>query len=190
MPHRNLERKAHHDRFSPEKSYLAVSKKSQQKMRHDKQQSSMSNMKTVHYDDDKQDWEIAPVSAPNDAFQTVDVDIAAIGIRDDDLDFDDFKVAEPRHFNNTAKVGFTDELKTRSVQVFGQREGNFGEPEVKDVEDDRDFIRDIEQTENMKRSVYTASINLKNEADIGEGLQEPRPTDPRKRIQTEAKPDK
>lgn len=53
-------------------------------------------------------------------------------------------------------------------------------PEVKDVEDDRDFIRDIEGTENMKRSVYTASINLKDENEIGEGL-EVRATDLRPR---------
>lgn len=107
MPHRNLEKPSKHQneanaRFSPEKYH--VSKKAQMKM-------TKQNMKSAHYDDGKYDQ-------PNDAFQTVDVDIAAIGINDD-LDFDDFKVDDPRQFNNTAKVGFTDELKTHSVQVFG-----------------------------------------------------------------------
>lgn len=64
-------------------------------------------------------------------------------------------------------------------------------PQIKDAEeDDRDFIRDIEQTEEMKRSVFTASINLKNEsAMMGEGLQETK-RDTARQIQTEAKPEK
>ena len=126
---------------------------------------------------------------PDNAFQTVDVDLAAIGIRDDDLSLDDFKVGENQQFSQTANVA--DVLKTHSVQVFGHGDNLADEssPEVKDVEEE-DFARDVEQTERMKRSVFTASINLRNDLDgIGEGLAESAPLDAGRQIQTESKPE-
>jgi hypothetical protein len=127
---------------------------------------------------------------PDNAFQTVDVDLAAIGIRDDDLSLDDFKVApygDNQLFSHTANVA--DVLKTHSVQVFGHGDNLADEssPEVKDVEEE-DFARDVEQTERMKRSVFTASINLRDDLDgIGGGLAESAPLDAGRQIQTESK---